>query len=52
MPDRELLRRFPLWVVPTYPGDEQLFATAGFRSWLPADPPLVEASLAEVMELR
>ncbi|HXT19972.1 MAG TPA: hypothetical protein VN923_04400, partial [Thermoanaerobaculia bacterium] len=51
VPDRELLCRFPLWVVPTYPGDEQLFASPGFRSWLPADLPLVEATLGEVMEL-
>jgi hypothetical protein len=50
VPDREILARFPLWVVPTYPGDEQLFASAGFRSWLPAEVPLVEATLAEVMD--
>jgi hypothetical protein len=51
VPDRELLRRFPLWVVPTYPGDEALFGSPGFRSWLPAELPLVEATLAEVMDL-
>ena len=50
VPDREILARFPLWVVPTYPGDETLFASAGFRSWLPAGVPIVEATLAEVME--
>jgi GT2 family glycosyltransferase len=50
VPDREILRRFPLWVVPTYPGDDALFASSGFRSWLPADVPLVQARLAEVME--
>jgi hypothetical protein len=50
VPDREILARFPLWVVPTYPGDEALFASPGFRSWLPADVPIVEATLAEVME--
>ena len=27
-----------------------LFASAGFRSWLPSDVPIVEATLAEVME--
>ena len=48
--DRELLRRFPLWVVPTYPGDDALFASPGFRSWLPPGVPLVEARLSEVME--
>jgi GT2 family glycosyltransferase len=50
VPDREILRRFPLWVVPTYPGDDALFASPGFRSWLPPAVPLVEARLAEVME--
>jgi len=50
VPDREILARFPLWVVPTYPGDETLFASPGFRSWLPSDVPLVEAKLSEVME--
>ncbi len=50
VPDRELLARFPLWLVPTYPGDEALFASTGFRSWLPDDLPLVEAKLTEVME--
>ncbi|HEV8632190.1 MAG TPA: glycosyltransferase family 2 protein [Thermoanaerobaculia bacterium] len=50
VPDRELFARFPLWVVPTYPGDEALFASPGFRSWLPHDLPLVEARLADVME--
>jgi hypothetical protein len=49
IPDRELLARFPLWVVPTYPGDEELFASLGFRSWLPADLPFVEAALTDVM---
>ena len=50
MPDREILARFPLWVVPTYPGDDALFASPGFRSWLPTDVPLVEAKLSDVME--
>jgi GT2 family glycosyltransferase len=51
VPDREILARHPLWVVPTYPGDETLFASPGFRAWLPHDVPLVEAKLGEVMEL-
>jgi GT2 family glycosyltransferase len=50
-PDQELLTRFPLWLVPTYPGDEALFASPGFRAWLPPDLPLVEARLDEVMEV-
>jgi hypothetical protein len=37
--------------VPTYPGDERLFASPGFRELLPADLPLVESTLAELMEL-
>jgi hypothetical protein len=51
-PDREIFARFPLWVVPTYPGDEHLFASPGFESWLPRDLPLVRSTLAEVMELK
>jgi GT2 family glycosyltransferase len=50
VPDRELLARFPLWLVPTYPGDQALFASAGFRAWLPPDLPLIEARLEEVMQ--
>ena len=49
--DREIFARFPLYLVPTYPGDETLFASAGFASWLPADLPLRRQTLAEVMEL-
>ncbi len=48
--DREYFARFPLYLVPTYPGDEHLFAGAGFRDWLPPDLPLVRARLADVME--
>lgn len=50
LPDGEIFDRFPAYLVPTYPGDEALFASPGFRAWLPADLPLVEAELAEVME--
>ncbi len=50
VPDAEILARFPPWLVPTYPGDEALFASPGFRSWLPEELPLVEATLGEVME--
>lgn len=48
--DREIFERFPLYVVPTYPGDEQLFDTPGFAAWLPADLPLVRSRLEDVME--
>lgn len=50
-PDREIFERFPLYLVPTYPGDRELFSSPGFRSWLPADLPLVEETLEGLMEL-
>jgi GT2 family glycosyltransferase len=50
-PDREIFERFPVYLVPTYPGDHALFASAGFRDWLPKDLPLVEARLEEIMEM-
>lgn len=49
--DREIFERFPPWVVPTYPGDERLFASAGFRAWLPDDLELRFAGLDEVIEI-
>ena len=49
VPDREILARFPPYLVPTYPGDEALFASSGFRAWLPADLTLVERTLGEVI---
>jgi hypothetical protein len=49
VPDREILARFPPYLVPTYPGDEALFASPGFRSWLPGELPLIESTLGEVM---
>jgi GT2 family glycosyltransferase len=48
--DRELCERFPFYLVPTYLGDEALFASAGFASLLPESPALVRATLDEVME--
>jgi GT2 family glycosyltransferase len=50
-PDGEYFERFPAYLVPTYPGDEALFAGAGFGSWLPEELPLVRRHLDEVMEL-
>lgn len=50
-PDAEIFARFPLHLVATYPGDEALFASPGFRSWLPADLPLVERRLGEIVRL-
>ena len=50
-PDREYFERFPPYLVPTYPGDEALFASPGFRAWLPTEPELVFARLEEIMEM-
>jgi GT2 family glycosyltransferase len=50
-PDREIFERFPLYLVPTYPGDEALFASSGFQAWLPPELPLVRTELAKVMEM-
>jgi GT2 family glycosyltransferase len=47
--DRELCERFPLHLIPTYLGDEELFASVGFQSLLPASPVLVRKTLDEVM---
>jgi GT2 family glycosyltransferase len=49
--ERELCERFPLYLIPTYLGDEALFASPGFASLLPDRPALARATLAEVMEL-
>lgn len=48
--DADFFARFPLHLVATYPGDAELFARPGFRALLPADLPLVEARLDEIME--
>jgi GT2 family glycosyltransferase len=47
--DGEIFARFPLYVVPTYPGDAALFRSDGFRAWLPADVPFQVSTLDEVM---
>lgn len=47
--DRDIFERFPLHLVPTYPGDEVLFESAAFRSWLPEGVPIVRHGLDEVM---
>ena len=49
--DREIFERFPLYVVPTYPGDERLFASPAFEAWLPDDLSFVRAGLAEIMRI-
>ncbi len=50
VPDREIFDRFPRLVVPTYPGDEEWFASAAFRSMLPDGWPLVYRTLDEIMK--
>ncbi|MYA06598.1 MAG: glycosyltransferase family 2 protein [Holophagales bacterium] len=50
-PDAEIFERFPLYVVPTYPGDEELFRSSGFEAMWPEGLPLVRRSLEEVMEV-
>lgn len=50
--DDEYFRRFPLLLVPTYPGDEELFESAGFEAWLPRELELLRRSLDEMGELR
>ena len=49
--DREIFQRFPLALVPTYPGDARLFADPGFAAWLPDDLPLRRATLADLMDV-
>jgi GT2 family glycosyltransferase len=44
----EILRRYPLHLVPTYPGDAELFASPFFRALLPESPVLVETTLEAV----
>ncbi len=46
--DAELFARFPLHLVPTYPGDVELFRSAGFRALLPRTASWVEASLDQL----
>ena len=48
--DREIFERFPLLLVATYPGDQALFSSPGFRSWLPADLPITQRQLGDLMD--
>jgi len=45
--DAEIFRRFPLRLVPTYPGDERLESTF-FAPFFESAPPLVRTTLAEI----
>jgi GT2 family glycosyltransferase len=49
VPDREILGRFPRLVVPTYPGDEEWFASDAFLNMLPRGWPLEHRCLDEIM---
>jgi GT2 family glycosyltransferase len=49
-PDAEIFARFPLHVVPTYPGDDALMSSALFRALLP-ELPAVRKELADIMRL-
>jgi GT2 family glycosyltransferase len=46
-PDAEIFARFPLRIVPTYPGDER-FDSDFFREFLSGAPELVRTSLPEI----
>lgn len=49
-PDREILDRFPRLVVPTYPGDDEWFASDAFQAMLPDGWPLERRTLDEIMK--
>jgi len=49
--DREIFERFPLHLVPTYPGDRELFSSPGFLSLWPEGLTPVRANLEDVMEI-
>ena len=49
VPGRELFGRWPLLLVPTYPGDEELFASEPFRRLLPGELPLRRKALSEIL---
>ena len=47
--DAEIFARFPLYVVPTYPGDAALFRSEAWGAWLSPDLPVERSTLEEVM---
>jgi GT2 family glycosyltransferase len=49
--DAEIFERFPLAVVPTYPGDEKLFAGEAFAAAWPAGVPRVDYTLGDLMDM-
>ena len=48
-PDAEIFARFPMRLVPTYPGDDRL-TSAFFAPFFASAPPLVRTTLAEIFE--
>ncbi|HEX7833066.1 MAG TPA: glycosyltransferase family 2 protein [Thermoanaerobaculia bacterium] len=46
--DREIFERFPIHIVPTYPGDDALMKSALFRMLMP-ELPSVEKELTEIL---
>ncbi len=48
--DREIFERFPLYLVPTYPGDEELFDSPAFAAWLDGKLPIRRLELDDVLE--
>jgi len=52
VPDREILARFPRFVVPTYIGDEEWFGSDAFRALLPDDWSLEVRALDDIMRVR
>ncbi|MCW8984894.1 MAG: glycosyltransferase family 2 protein, partial [Thermoanaerobaculales bacterium] len=48
VPDREIVARFPRFIVPTYPGDEEWFASDAFRDMLPGGWPLEHRTIDEI----
>lgn len=49
VPDREIAARFPRLVVPTYPGDDEWFASTAFAGLLPDGWPVERRRLDEVL---
>jgi GT2 family glycosyltransferase len=49
VPDREITARFPRLVVPTYPGDNEWFASTAFANLLPDGWPVERRNLDEIL---
>ena len=48
---REIFSRWPLAIVPTYPGDEDLFESVPFGELVPGDFPHLKARLGDIMQV-